>query len=246
MGVILIDFRSITMGFGFINLVLAIILLLFVRKIPFEPLKEVKRSSSNIDQLIQIPQFWLGVIYFGTNFGAFLAFSSLWNIPDSLAYGHSLKTATIMSATLRFGGALGAALSGILINYVGRLSILIKGYSTGAVLLGGLLIFGPIYPVYLTFILMGLFGFFCGGTALGFPFAQQHIPPHLKGIGFGFMTFFGYFLCGVLEYLIGVLLAHLHLSNSIDTFKVVLAPLVLILVIGWIATLHLKETYKKL
>lgn len=246
-GIILIDFRKITIGFGCGSLFLAILLFLIVRNTPSKnSATKVKgrRSTFRADlyQLFRIPQFWLGVLYFSTNFGAFLAFSSLWNIPDSLAYGHSLETATIMSATLRFGGAFGAIASGLLIKYVSQCSTLVKWYSTGSLILSAVLIYGPVYPVPLTFLIMGALGFFCGGTALGFPLVARYISLNLKGVGFGLMTSFGYLLCGILQYFIGLFLNHITLSSTVDQFKIVLTPLVIVLAIGWLGTLRLKTT----
>jgi OPA family sugar phosphate sensor protein UhpC-like MFS transporter len=243
-GVILVDFRSITMGLGCAALLLAALLLVIVRNVSLESRGErVKKSifQADLHKLFCIPQFWLGVLYFSTNFGAFLAFSSLWNIPDSLAYGHSLKTATMMSATLRFGGAFGAIASGVLVRYLGRYSTLVKCYSTGSLVLGALLIYGPLFPVPLTFLIMSLLGFFCGGTALGFPLVARYIPVSLKGAGFGLMTSFGYLLCAVLEYLVGAFLNYVSLDAMTNEFKLVLTPLVLVLAIGWLGTLRLKE-----
>ncbi len=248
-GAVLINFRSITTGMGLAALFLAILLFLLLRNAPSESqenkvLTKKTTFQANLYQICRIPQFWLGVLYFSTHFGVFLAFSSLWNIPDSLAYGHSLETATIMSATLRFGGAFGAFTSGLLVNYTHRCSTLVKWYSSGSLCLAAFLIYGPTFPVPLTFLIMGALGFFCGGTALGFPLVARHLPPSLKGSGFGLMTSFGYLLCAALEYLVGAFLNYISLFPTVNQFKIVLTPLVIVLAIGWIGTLKLKDTAK--
>ena len=103
------------------------------------------------------------------------------------------------------------------------------------------LIYGPVFPVSITFLIMGLLGFFCGGTAIGFPLVAQYIPSSLKGAGFGLMTSLGYLLCALLEYLTGAILNYLH-TSSVDAFKIALTPLVAILVIGWLCSLRLRES----
>lgn len=155
-GTISVDFRKIVIGLGIIALILALFLFLFIRNPPSQT-QLVKRPFLSFDlvQLLRIPQFWLGIFYFGSNFGVFLAFSSLWNIPDSIAYGHTLETATKMSAMLRFGGAFGAAISGWLVRH-GHCCTWVKGYSTGALLFTICLIFGPVFPDLITFSLMAL------------------------------------------------------------------------------------------
>lgn len=233
------DFRIIAISLGIIALILAFFLFLFVKNASSEP--QILKRPLGCFGLLRIPQFWFGVFYFGSNFGVFLAFSSLWNIPDSIAYGHSLETATKMSAMLRFGGAFGAVLSGWLVRRLGHCCTLVKVYSTGAFLLAVGLIFGPVFPDLLTFSIMALMGFFFGGTSLAFPLVAQHIPPDLKGAGFGLMTSFGYLLSAFLEYLVGVILNRSELPLTVLDFKIALAPLVLFTLIGWVCSWRLHE-----
>lgn len=241
-GSISVDFRTIATSLGIISLILAVFLFIFIRKAPSQP-QPLKKAflSSNLLQLFRIPQFWFGILYFGSNFGVFLAYSSLWNVPDSIAYGHSLEMATKMSATLRFGAALGAVISGWLVSRIGRCAGLVKGYSTAALLFAICLIFGPIFPVPLTFFFMALMGFSFGGTALGFPLVAQYIPLDLKGAGFGLMTSLGYLLSAFLEYLVGAILNRSSLPLTVLEFKIALAPLVFFTLIGWICSLRLKD-----
>lgn len=236
-GALSLDVHTIAMRLGILAFLLAILSFFLIRRAPSNSEATSNRPFLQLDflQLFRIPQFWFGVLYFSTNFGAFLAFSSLWNIPDSLSFGHSLETATMMSATLRFGGAFGAVASGILARHIHRCSTIAKWYSTGTLLLGTFLIYGPTFPVPLTFLIMGLLGFFSGGTALGFPIVAEHIPPTLKGAGFGLMTSFGYLLCAFFEYLIGTIL------NSTHAFPFALTPLAASLFIGWLCALKLQE-----
>lgn len=238
-GAIAIDVHTIAMRLAFLALVVALLSAFFVRTSESRDKTLTKKplSRRELCKLFCLPQFWLGVVYFGTNFGAFLAFSSLWNIPDSLSFGHSLETATMMSATLRFGGAFGAVVSGILARRLKRCSTVVKWYSTGTFALAAFLVYGPAFPTFLTFIIMGLLGFFSGGTALGFPLLAEHIPPAFKGAGFGFMTSLGYLLCAFFEYLVGSILSSSHI------FAIALTPLVISLLIGWVCSLNLREKH---
>lgn len=242
-----INFRTITLIFAFVSLLLAFLLFAFIRKpSDFNQKKKQKKEFlKNLVKLLRIPGFWLSAIYFGANFSVFLAFSSLWNIPDSLAYGHNLKTSAMLSATLRFGGALGALLSGLITNYIGRYSKVAKWYSTGALLLGAFLIYGPVFPILIVFLIFAFLGFFLGGSSLGFPLATQYTPTSLRGISFGIMAAMGYLLCAFLQYVIGMILEG-RTSPSVYTFKIALTPLIAILVIGWFCTLSLKDAKNNL
>jgi nitrate/nitrite transporter NarK len=240
-GVVSADFRIIAKQLSLAALVLALLIFLFVHNAPSPHKKSL--FGKNLSPLFQNSQIWFVILYFSTNFGVFLAFSSLWNIPDSLAYGHTLETATMLSATLRLGGAFGAILSGFLVHRIGTSSLVMKWYSTCALCLGSFLILGPTFPVPLTFIIMGLTGFFFGGTALCFPFISRHIPLSLKGAGFGLMTSLGYLLGAFLEYLVGALIGPISAISTItpQEFKFAFLPFIVILCIGWICALKMRE-----
>lgn len=247
--VVTINFRVIMSALGIVSLMMSLLLFLFVRKSPTanqNMAAAVQKSNfwEDLSKLLYIPQFWLGTIYFSTTISVYLAFSSLWNVPESIAYGHDLKTATMLSATLRYGTALGSVLSGLIASYLSRCSIITKFYSSGALLLGAIMIYGPLLPVSIVFLVFALLGFFFGGAALGFPLVGQYIPSTLKGTGFGLMAAMGYLLCAFLQYLTGVLLGHQVSPGSlpsINAFKVALSPLVITLAIGWVCSLCLRD-----
>lgn len=250
---ITINFRVIMTALAIVSLVLALLLSLLIRKSPSANQNSkatVQKSNfwEDLSRLLYIPQFWLGALYFSATIGVYLAFSSLWNVPDSIAYGHNLKTATMMSATLRYGTALGSVLSGWIASYLSKCSIITKFYSSGALLVGMILIYSPAYPVPVVFLLFALLGFFFGGAALGFPLVGQYIPATLKGTGFGLMAAMGYLLCAFLQYLTGALLGYQVPSDSlpsIHAFKIALTPLVMTLALGWLCTLWMYDAKKQ-
>jgi MFS family permease len=239
------DFRVIFSKLAYISLALAFLLLLFVRgKSDKKGTQKPKTLWKDSCQLARIPQFWYAACFFTANMSVFLAFSSLWNISDSLAYGHSIETATMMSATLRLGGAAGAILSGLMVRFIWNIASVTKVYGLGAFILGAFLVFGPSFPDYITFIVMACLGFFLGGTVLGFPLVGQYIPFSLKGTGFGLMTSMAYLLSACLQFLIGLLLEQkmIHSLSLIEAYKIALTPLIAFLVVGWLCTLKLKKT----
>lgn len=251
-GSVTINFRVVMTTLAVASLILSFLLFLLVRKSPNSNQNMVTSAHKtnfweDLSKLLIIPQFWLGTLYFSTTIGVYLAFSSLWNVPDSIAYGHNLKTATMMSATLRYGTALGSVLSGFIASYLNRCSIITKFYSIGALVLGAIIIYGPIFPVPVVFLIFALLGFFFGGAALGFPLVGQYIPSTLKGTGFGLMAALGYLLCAFLQYLTGVLLSFqvpTGTQPSVDAFTIALTPLVITLAIGWFCTLWLRDAKK--
>lgn len=248
-GAVAVSFRSILGIFVIVALVMSLLLFWIVRKAPFGSEKVAQDSKhsnffEDLVELIKIPQFWLSAIYFCSTIGVYLAFSSLWNVPASLTYGRDLQTATMMSATLRYGTAIGSLLSGFLASYFGNASLIARIYSSGALFVGAILIFGPVFPLGIAFLLFALLGFLFGGAALGFPIAGQYIPQALKGAGFGLMAAMGYLTCAALQYILGLILSYEvepGAKPTIYSFIVSLSPLVLVLAVGWLCTLFLKE-----
>lgn len=245
----MMDFRIAMSALAIFALVMAFLFFLIVRRSPESiQSKEAEKQKSifwkDLYKLVHIPQFWLGSLYFSTNISVFLAFSSLWNVPDSIAFGRDLKTATMLSATLRFGSALGAVLAGLIAGYLGRCSSIVRCYSSGALLFGAVLIYGHTFPVAIVFLLFFVLGFFFGGTALGFPLVGQYIPPTLRGTGFGLMAAMGYLFSALLQYLVGILLGNQVLPGSLPSiydFRIALLPLLMMLAIGWFCTLWLRD-----
>lgn len=245
-----IDFRKILFSIALMTLLIGMLMLLIVRNksLPDSAIEDEETSlSDDVRSLFELPQFWFGAIYFITNIAVFLAFSSLWNIPGSLAYGRSLQDATMLSAVLRYGSAAGALISGILASYTGKTVLMVRLFSCGTLALAVATMYGPIYPLVVIFLIFALMGFFFGGTALGFPLAARNLPPHLKGTGFGLMVALAYLLSALLQYLTGALLGINQTGSSEETmhaFAFALTPLVLTLALGCFCTFWLNSDQK--
>ncbi|OGT52797.1 MAG: hypothetical protein A3E84_03995 [Gammaproteobacteria bacterium RIFCSPHIGHO2_12_FULL_42_13] len=249
-GALLLGFQTIMSCLAVTVLCIALLLFIVVRGVPLAqqntPLNKKVTLWSDIYELISIPQFWLGTLYFSTSFGVLLAFSNLWNVPDQISYGHSLQTASIMTAMLPLGGTLGATISGWLMGLTKRGSRVAMFYITGMFIVSAVLIYGPVLSSSPTFLLLALLGFFFGGAILGFPLVGQHIPASLKGTGFGLIATIAYLLSSLLQYFVGVLLGKSAVLQggiaTIHDFKIALSPLVITLAIGCIGSLWLKDT----
>ncbi len=246
----LVNFRIIIGSFSIIALIIAVLMFLIIRsRSDRKSITEHKVSFiTALSKLIKIPQFRLSVIYFSTGFGALLALADLWNVPTQIAYRHTLQTAASLNAMFPLGGAIGALCSGWIADHLKCRAIVAKFYITGMLVLTIILVYGPVFPTAVTFILLLLLGFCFGGAVLGFPLVEQNITDDLQGTGFGFMTMIAYLLSACLQFLIGDILGHTkHLTQftTISHFKIALTPLVIILAIGWICSLWLKDPKNK-
>jgi sugar phosphate permease len=248
-GILLLGFPFTMRCLALIVLCIALLLFVFVRGAPLAqqtaPVNKKAALWSDMHVLISIPQFWLGTLYFSAAFGVLMAFSNLWNIPNQLSYGHSLQSASIMTAMLPLGGAVGSAVSGWLTALTKRGARIALFYSAGMFVISVVLIYGPLLSTSLTVLLLILLGFFFGGAVLGFPLVSQHMPATLKGTGFGLMATIAYLLSALLQYLVGALLGENAALPSgitaIHDFKIALSPLVITLAIGCIGSLWLRD-----
>lgn len=193
---------------------------------------------------MKIPQFWFGTVYFSAGFGVLMAISNLWNIPDQLAYGHSIETAASMNALLPLGGAFGAILAGWIADYLGRRALVARFYIGGMLLLGAFVIYGPDFPTAIAFLILVVMGFFFGGAVMGFPLVGQHVPSELQGSAFGLMAAIAYLVSALLQYLVGALITGSNTPGTpaaIHDFKLALTPLIVTLAIGFVCSLWLRD-----
>ena len=245
----IVGFRIVMRGMAFVTLAIGVLMFLFVRSAPARG----GASSENVPKIgftasmhsvVRIPQFWLGTIYFSAGFGVLMAFSNLWNIPDQLAYGHSIETAASMNALLPLGGAFGAILAGWISDYIGRRAIVARVYIAGMLLMGAFLVYGPDIPTAIAFLILIVLGFFFGGAVMGFPLVGQHVPSGLQGSAFGLMAAIAYLLSAVLQYLVGALISGPGTPGTpaaIHDFKLALTPLIITLAIGFICSRWLHD-----
>jgi sugar phosphate permease len=245
-----IHFRVIMFYLACIMLFAAILLVAVVRKT-----NGARQQRSNLNKdlsimddvrlLVKLPQYWLSVLYFSASFGVLLAFANLWNIPYQLSFGHSLQVAAMLNSMLPLGGIFGAVLAGWWAVRLNSLARVARFYSAGMVITMGILIYAPPLPMPLAFSLLTLAGFFMSGAVLGFPLADQHLPPSLRGTGFGLMATMAYLFSALLQYLIGVLLGStLEPPGSLAAlheFRLALSPLMAALILGCIGSGYLQK-----
>lgn len=245
----IVSFRVIMRSMAFVILAIGVLMFLVVRSAPAGGAGSSGSSqeggfTASVHRIVRVPQFWLGTIYFSTGFGVLMAFSNLWNIPDQLAYGHSIETAASMNALLPLGGAFGAILAGWIADYLGRRATVAKFYIGGMLLLSAVLVYGPNFPIAVAFLILLVMGFFFGGAVMGFPLVGQYVPSELQGSAFGLMATVAYLLSALLQYMVGALVSGPDTPGTmtaIHDFKLALTPLVVVLAIGFVCSRWLRD-----
>ena len=245
----LVSFRTIMGIAAVVVLVTALLMALVVHR----PEGEVQAKGASgkarlhilddLKKLMRIPQFWAATGFFSVTFGVLMAFSNLWNIPSILAYGHTLKLAAEMGAMIPLGCAFGAISAGWLAGKSAHPSRVARYFLVGMIILGAALVYGPVYSDPVIFGVIFGWGFFLGGSVLGFPLVSQHLEDSLKGTGFGLMASIAYIVSAVLQLIIGLLLEPVPSPGPalIQDFKFALTTLMVTLVAGFFASFWLED-----
>jgi nitrate/nitrite transporter NarK len=241
-------YRKVMSALAVVYLLLGVLMLLFVRRPPKAELPASKSAApAVIAQLLTVvttPQFWWGSMFFGCSFGVWLAWNNLWDIQNQRAYGRSLELAGSMNAMMPLGGGLGGLVLGWLSDRLGRrprIAQLTIGSMTAVLTL---LLFLPRLPTPVVFGLLFVFGFVLGGNVLGFAQVGQHVPQQVRATAFGLMTSVGFSAAGGLNYLIGNLVGQAPPGGTdlaIKHYQVALMPLLVVLIVGSLCSMALKD-----
>jgi MFS family permease len=135
------------------------------------------------------PQSWLIGIYGGLMYVPISAFAELWGVPYLMkAHQINNETASFATTMIFLGMAVGSPLSAVLSNIVKSHA---KIMSWSAITTMGTfccVIYIPNLPLSMTYFLLCLSGFLCGGQILYFAAAKEINPLHYSGTTIGFIN----------------------------------------------------------
>ncbi|MFI5507768.1 nitrate/nitrite transporter [Mycobacterium sp. NPDC051804] len=234
------------MAIGYVVLGIAILLLVF-RPATAETAPQADGGAgigSQLRMVVGVPQFWLGTAFFASVFGVLIAWNDLWGIMNQRAYGRTLEMATALTSTGAIAAGVGGLLSGWLSDRLGKRSRITQITIWLLTLTITLVLFLPRLPTAGVFVLLFVFGFLLGSNILGFAQVGQHIPDNAQATAFGLMTSFGFLTGAGLDYVIGVLVGEAPQAGTdiaISHYRGALIPLLVVLVVGSLCALALKD-----
>ncbi len=241
-------YRTVMTVLAIILLLLGVLMLLFVRRPPNAESPASKSGApSVVGQLLTVvttPQYWWGAIFFIGSFAVLLAWNDLWDIQNQMAYGRSLELAGSMNAMTPLGAGLGGLVLGWLSDRLSRRSRTAQLTIVSITVVLVLLLFLPRLPTSTVFGLLFLFGFLLGGSILGFALVGQHVPQQVHATAFGLMTSIGFTLAGGLNFFIGKRVGVVPPGGTdlaIEHLRGALMPLLVVLVIGSLCSMALKD-----
>lgn len=212
------SWRNVFVGVGVFSLVLGVLVWLFVRSHPGEvglpTMRELEGKDPHpahhghwYDGLIKVmknratwPGFWpnLGVG------GSLFAFAGLWAVPYLRdVYGMDRVTAVNHTTLLLFSFAVGAMLSGIVSDKLGkRLPVLVGGGAV-YVLCWLPIVFDWRLSESLSYLLFVVMGISAGGFTLSWSSVKEVNPPALSGMATGVINIGAFMGAAILQPLVG-------------------------------------------
>lgn len=230
--VFVFGWRETMMGVAVIGLLMVFLLLFIIQDYPDhdQPLhnngmtfKETfKQTRKSLIKILKINPLWINGIYGGCVFAIFPAFAALWGIPYfQNRYGISVDQSALVASTYFLGGCIGTLTLGWMSVYITKRKPVMLWGALIAFFLSLTIIYIPHVPLWVMFILMLFFGFFCSTYPLSFALADHYVSHQSKGVAMGFTNM----LCiaigaPILQPLIGFLLKWSSECEPINRLKI--------------------------
>ncbi len=200
------------------------------------------------------PQVWLIGIYGGLMYVPLSAFAELWGVPYLMkAHGINNETASFASAMIFLGMALGSPLGAIFSNLIKSRVKVMSWSAITTMLVFSYVIYVPDISLDLTYVLLFIAGFMCGGQILYFAAAKEITPPQYSGTTIGFTNALVMSSGIVFQPLLGIILDHVWDGNinsegmpiyTLHDYQQALTTVPLCLLCAWFVMWFVRETYE--
>ena len=237
---------------GVLGVFISLLIILIVRNKPGDTswILKPRQQFSIQDELKKLhivtgrTQVWISGIYMGLAFSIIPTFFSLWGIPFFM---HHYNLSSTQAATINAFGLVGVGIGGPFLGWLSdkikRRKIIMNISSFVTVICFWALLKIDI-SLSLIFFLIFILGFACSGYIIAFALIKEILPQDVKGRAMGFANM----LClaigaPLLQPIIALLIKYSKGSQSL--FRLALSPLIAALILSFILTFFIKETYCK-
>jgi MFS family permease len=203
-----------------------------------------------VSSAIILPDVWKIAIVAACLSGPMLSLGGLWGTPYLMeSYGLERPNAAFLMSFILLGWAVGAPISGMVSDRLGRRKIVLVCASLGVVFGVAMLIFFPQLPLWFLVCVITLIGFSGGGMAATYALVQEIMPSHLGAASTGIVNSMTVASGALLQPLVGMLLdmmwdgnisAGVRLYDAGD-YRLAFLCILGSAVIGLIAALSLSE-----
>lgn len=200
------------------------------------------------------PQVWLIGIYGGLMYVPLSAFAELWGVPYLMkAHGINNETASFASAMIFLGMALGSPLGALFSNLIKSRVKVMSWSAITTMLVFSYVIYVPDISLNLTYVLLFIAGFVCGGQILYFAAAKEITPFQYSGTTIGFTNALVMSSGIIFQPLLGIILDEVWDGNinsegmpiyTLHDYQQALTTVPLCLLGAWFVMWFVRETYE--
>jgi sugar phosphate permease len=250
-----IGWREAVAWMGGAELLLAVLVFAVVRDRPADnrqpaAANQIAGISAGLFGVLANPQVWINAVYATSISLVFVAFGGLWGTGYiQKVYGLDTVAAAGAGSCLFVGGIAGSLFFGWYSDYLGRRKTPMVLAGVGALATMAGLLYLPAIP--LAGFKLGLFlvGFFSSANIVSYAVARD-LYPRLAGFSIGFLSSCYFAGSAASQPLVGMLLERSHAHSpapglaalTAGDYRFALSPLAGFMLVGFIASLLLKET----
>lgn len=208
-----------------------------------------KKTLTDIKHMFASGQTWMCGAYVSGMNAIFFVFGALWGA-DFLeqAYAISKVDAEGAMSMLFVGGIPGTLFFGWLSDRIKRRKMPMIVAAIAALGLMALLLYGPVMPFFLVYVLLIVEGFACSAYVVAFALANDVRPPGSAGISVGFVNTCSVASSAIFQPGVGAILDGISGQGGELTagdYRVALSTMAGLLVLALVMALFFKETHCK-
>lgn len=242
---------------GIVFIVLAMAIALVVRDAPAH--HSSKQSGmrikvgllTSLKRVLMNPQSWVNASYAGLVYAPSAAFAELWGVSFlERAYAVDTKQAAAAIGMIFIGWGIGGPVAGWLSDKIGRRKPLMYVSAFADLILLSFILYVHM-PIFMVYSLLFLYGFFNAGVAISYALASEINPRPISGTSMAFANMASVLIGAAFQPIIGYLLVK-HWSGkmlngiplyTINDYKMALIVLPICLILGFIITIFIRESY---
>ena len=255
-----IGWRHTILILGIAGAVLAVLIVFVVRDHPSSTAvpnatktqrQRIQEAAKDTYAVLSVFQNWVNGFYAATINAPYIALGALWGTKYlEVNYQLTKPSAALLSSMIFVGAIPGSFFFGWFSDRIKRRKLPMVIGAFGSVTAFGVQLYVPGLPLFVSYLLFLLLGFFCSANVVSYAVAHDLCPPRAIGVAVGFVSTFLYGVGALLDPVIGWLMDR-HTTHGVSQggldytrsdFIFALSSLVICLAVTCIASLLIRET----
>ena len=192
-------------------------------------------------ELVRTRQVWLGMVFYGGVCASVFGFYGLWDVPLQEAFKFSHDDALTLNSWMFIGMGLGAVISGLISDWMGRRKPLMVIGGIGSTIAIAVVLFAPVETYTSTVIQLFVNGLLLGTGVLVFPAVCESLPKGYSGAAIGSVNAVGIMSGALLQFIPGLFIST-DTSSTLEAYQQTLIVFLLAMFMATLAALMMHET----